>query len=203
MAIYLRKFETATQYEAAESELILPNVSLITETMGVAYKPYVEPTPPSRVITYEASAKLTETTSSASSGLHINAFEGSSGQLTITSHTFVNGVGTIEFNGDVTSIGSGAFYGCTSLTSIDIPNSVRYIYTSAFSSCAGLTSIEIPNSVEYIAVMAFANCVNLISVTIPNSIIITAWAFCNCPSLNTASRNAISAKNPIALECDD
>lgn len=43
MAIYLRQFETAAQYEAAESTLATPNVSLIAETNGVAYKPYVEP----------------------------------------------------------------------------------------------------------------------------------------------------------------
>lgn len=42
--IYLKKFETTAQYEAAESSLILPNVSFISETNGVHYKPYV-PTP--------------------------------------------------------------------------------------------------------------------------------------------------------------
>ena len=41
---YLKKFETQTAYTAAESSLILPNVSLIAETNGVAYKP-VEPVP--------------------------------------------------------------------------------------------------------------------------------------------------------------
>ena len=41
--IYLRKFETTAQYEAAESGLILPNVSLVTETMDVYFNPYVEP----------------------------------------------------------------------------------------------------------------------------------------------------------------
>lgn len=39
MAIYLKEFETQAAYEAAESGLILPNVSLITETNVVAYKP--------------------------------------------------------------------------------------------------------------------------------------------------------------------
>ena len=41
---YLKKFETQSAYTAAESSLILPNVSLIAETNGVAYKP-VEPVP--------------------------------------------------------------------------------------------------------------------------------------------------------------
>lgn len=43
MAIYLKKFETQAAYEAAQSSLILPNVSLIEENNGVAYKPYVDP----------------------------------------------------------------------------------------------------------------------------------------------------------------
>lgn len=42
--IYLKKFETEAQYTAAESGLILPNVSLVSETNGLHYKPYV-PTP--------------------------------------------------------------------------------------------------------------------------------------------------------------
>ena len=37
MAIYLKKFETQADYEAAESGLILPNVSLILEDGGVKY----------------------------------------------------------------------------------------------------------------------------------------------------------------------
>lgn len=41
--IYLKKFETTAAYEAAESSLILPNVSLITENNKVEYNPYVDP----------------------------------------------------------------------------------------------------------------------------------------------------------------
>ena len=44
MSIYLKKFETQAAYESAESVLILPNVSLITENNSVAYKP-TAPTP--------------------------------------------------------------------------------------------------------------------------------------------------------------
>ena len=46
MAIYLRKFETVAQYTAAQSSLILPNVSLVTENNTVHYSP-LQPTPPS------------------------------------------------------------------------------------------------------------------------------------------------------------
>jgi hypothetical protein len=92
------------------------------------------------IITYQASEKLTETTSAPypKSGFKTDAFSGSSGQqLTMKSHTFENGVGTIEFDGDIVSIGNYAFYGCTSLISISIPNSVTSISQYAFSECSG------------------------------------------------------------------
>ena len=56
---------------------------------------------------------------------------------------------------NVTSIGGGAFYGCTGLTSVTIPNSVTSIRDLAFYCCTGLTSITIGNSVTYIEYGAF------------------------------------------------
>jgi len=57
----------------------------------------------------------------------------------------------------VTTIGEGAFYGCSGLTSIDIPNSVNYIEWNAFAY-SGLISIVIPSSVEFIDKGAFYGC---------------------------------------------
>ena len=58
----------------------------------------------------------------------------------------------------VTSIGSWAFEGCSSLTSITIPDGVTTIGEGAFSGCNSLTSITIPNSVTSIGEWAFAGC---------------------------------------------
>lgn len=73
----------------------------------------------------------------------------------IVSNTYVDGKGVFKFETDVTSIGGGAFYGCSGLTSIVIPDSVTSIGILAFVGCDGLTFIEIPNSVTNIEGGAF------------------------------------------------
>ena len=74
----------------------------------------------------------------------------------IISNTYKNGIGTITFDGPVTSIGYEAFLSCSSLTSITIPNSVTSIGDWAFYECSYLESITIPNSVKNIGVGAFS-----------------------------------------------
>ena len=126
-----------------------------------------------KVITYTATAKLPETTSTdySAGGLHVNSFNGTSGQqLTMDSHTFEDGVGTITFNGDIAKFGNNAFFSATTLASIDIPDSVTSIGERTFQYCSGLTSIEIPNRVTSIGNVAFHSCGGLTSCTIGSGV---------------------------------
>ena len=84
----------------------------------------------------------------------------------------------------VTSMGSGAFSYCSSLTSVDIPSSVTSIGSYAFAGCSSLDSVVIPSSVTSIGDFAFQYCSSLASVVIPNSVTSIGYnAFSGCSSL--------------------
>ena len=67
----------------------------------------------------------------------------------------------------VTSIGSNAFIGCSSLTVVDLKYSVKTIGTDAFKNCMNLVKLTIKNPDCNIA--ASTN-------TIPNSTVIYAFS---------------------------
>lgn len=70
----------------------------------------------------------------------------------------------------VTSIGSDAFYGCTSLKEAIIPNSVTSIGSEVFFGCTSLTKVTIGNSVTSIGDYVFSACDSLKSIDIPASV---------------------------------
>ena len=93
----------------------------------------------------------------------------------------------VAYNGksyNVTSLGGGAFDGCSDLTSITIPNSVTSLGENVFYDCSSLESISIPNSIKVIPTQAFRNCSSLTQIDIPNTVTsIGGWAFCGCTNL--------------------
>ena len=119
----------------------------------------------------------------------------------IVSNTYENGVGTITFDGPVTSIGVMAFDDCDALTSITIPNSVTSIGNSAFYNCSSLTSITIPNSVTSIGFYAFTDCTSLTSVTLGSGVTsIGNQAFDSCTSLTSITiPNSVTSIGPYAF----
>jgi len=117
----------------------------------------------------------------------------------------------------VTSIGWGAFAGCTNLTAITVDagnsmyssqNGVLYNKdkTIIFAYPAGKTetSFTIPNSVTSIEWGAFAGCTNLTSVTIGNSVTgIWSSAFEGCTSLTSVTfQGTITKSNFMSFAFD-
>lgn len=157
----------------------------------------VNPTPSYTVVNYWADDQIDP---------NPDGFIGYGVNLSIASHDFVGGRGTITLNGELreisnycfadcgltsislptslTTIGNGAFAGCYNLESVDIPLSVTTIGEDAFYECSGLQSITFRSYIRTIGERAFSGCYSLMLVTIPDSVTtIGDYAFSSCSSL--------------------
>lgn len=117
-----------------------------------------------------------------------NSGAGSNCIIETESKTLIAGCQTsvIPADGSVTSIGDGAFYKCSTLTTLAIPSGVTSIGEWAFNECSGLTSVNIPNGVTSIGSYAFRVCTSLTSITIPDSVTSIGFnAFGGCYGLTS------------------
>jgi hypothetical protein len=186
MGKYISNFDTMAAYEAAESSLATPHVSLTKDNMQVHYIPYVE----TRVI---ATFNVTDTSSSTKIGNIVDNFssieiDGVEQPSVVSAYTFDTlGEHTVKYTLiDSTSIGNSAFFNCTNLTSVEIPSSVTSIDNTAFAYCINLTSCIIGSGVTSIGNSAFNQCTSLISCTIGNGVTsIGGSAFRSCTSLTS------------------
>ena len=74
-------------------------------------------------------------------------------------YQYLDNIRIVEITDGVTSIGTYAFFECSSLTSITMPNSVKSIGKRAFLGCTQLSSINISNSITTIEEGTFYNCI--------------------------------------------
>ena len=137
------------------------------------------------------------------SGVFVEAYtgtEGTSWRTTYTENVFpeyafwsdVTGSKTslisVSVPSSVTTIGEGAFSGCSGLSSVTIPSSVTTIGQSAFSQCSGLVFVTVPSSVKAIKSGAFEGCSGLTSITIPSFVTSIEYAtFWDCAGLNSVA----------------
>ena len=99
---------------------------------------------------------------------------------------FADQIQHVILDENITSIGTCAFYGCSSLEDINIPEGVSSIGYCAFCNCTSLTSVEIPSTVMWLGASAFSGCKNLSELTFNENSQLTsiqASAFYNCAEL--------------------
>ena len=88
----------------------------------------------------------------------------------------------------LTTIGSGAFSGCSNLQEITIPEGVTTIEPNAFSGCTSLESVTLPSTVTSIGEGAFNGCSDLDNITIPENVTsIGTGAFSGCTDLTSVT----------------
>ncbi len=96
-------------------------------------------------------------------GIYYNYLYGNEVEVTFGDYNYYGSVtipSSVAYYGStysVTTIGNGAFYACTSLTSVTIPNSVTSIGDYAFYGCMQLHSAKIPANTT-IAKNSFTYC---------------------------------------------
>ena len=152
---------------------------------------------PTTTFTYTASEKVTK----------FDDYANFKGAMSVKSHDFADGAGTVVYEGYVTTIGEMALT-YTKLTSITIPECVTVIDTYSFQGSKQLTTVNFAGTpaVKTIGDRAFNSCSALTAFTVPATVTsIGASAFAYCSELATftfaGTPNITSIGNTAFSDC--
>ena len=212
MAVYLREFATQAAYEAAQSSLMLPNVSLIDETNVVEYNPSSPDPRLIAVYNVTSTSSPTQIISEDARSPLFSAIEidGVAQPSVVSAYTFsTTGEHTVKYTlTDPTTIGYSAFRDCTSLTSIgenafggtpwwdsysaDTSHhygNIIYINDVAYKATSeSITSATFKSGTVSIGSYAFYDCDGLTNIVIPDGVTtIGNGAFQECNNLTSVT----------------
>ena len=106
------------------------------------------------------------------------------------------GITSVEIGNGLDSVEEKAFYGCTGIQSVKIGNGVKTIDWGSFYNCSSLMSLDIPAGVEEIGSEAFNGCSSLKNLTLREGLKTLGYgAFKNCSSLQGTVRIPTSLEN--------
>lgn len=155
---YVTLFNTTAEFEAAQSTLDKPNVSLVEDTQNISYLPYVAPE--TRVI-----IKYNVTDTEADTPLYFADYPELITEMEIDGVKQNNVVTSYRF--DTTG---------EHIVKATLPDDEDTIPSYTFENTASITEVIIPNTVTVIGAAAFGYCSNLSKITC-NAM--------NAPTLNT------------------
>lgn len=101
-------------------------------------------------------------------------------------HSAAEAINRIVVEEGVTSVGSLAFYGCSTAVRVSLPSTVTAIGDRAFKNCTAMTYVTLPEGLKSIGEAAFESCESLNGIILPDSLrTIENYAFERCTSLSS------------------
>jgi hypothetical protein len=139
-------------------------------------------------ITFPANITTIGTGTFSSSSISTVNFTGNVGSIGNQAFLRCASLKIVNFGGSVGAIGDGAFSGCYQLSSVNFNDTVGPIGNSAFYGCRALSTINFAKSVPSIGVNAFNKCKSLTSIVITGELTaLNSGVFYGCLSLKSIS----------------
>lgn len=193
MANNLRKFNTYSDYEAAE--LVKPAVSLIAATDDVYFDQKEAPVPPtptfSGLTVHYNITDISQPTELFKGGGGSGSGSGSGSGGALPSAMMIDGT-EVEVTNSYQFSTTGEHIVQYSFENNIIPN--EFLNDEGTGRFSTVAKVEIGDAITTIGDFAFYDCTSLSSVTIGSGVtFISRYAFQNCSSLTSITSNAITA----------